>query len=486
MTFMNTSDITAIDFFCGCGGSTTAAVNAGVRVTHAINHWAVAIESHNTNYPSVEHDCIDVRTIPANRYPQATIGLFSPECGGHAAAAGKKRVVGQLDLFETEEQDIGRERSRMTMMEVCRFTEALNLEIAIVENVPEVTRWYLFSSWLWEMHKLGYYHQIVSFNSQFAPPIPQSRDRVYIVFWKRGNRRPDLEYRPIGYCHSCTRSGETYQWWKNQRVRVGRYQRQYLYRCSVCREVVEPYAAPAVGVIDWSLDCPKIGDRPKLKKRPLKPATLRRIALGLQKFGNVSVTTNTVHSQSQIGNANSFDALLTTQIACQSKALVPPFLIEMYGTGTAKRLSQPLGTITTSGSHHALVQPFLVQYNGKSVASSLADAMPTITTVDRCGLVQPPGYFLVQYYGREDATSSINSPIPTVTTEKRHALIKSAVNIEDCGFRMLQPEEIKLAMGFEAQYVIIGTKKEQIKQAGNAVTPGAEEWLIRRCIKSLS
>ncbi len=415
---MKPSDVSVIDFFCGCGGSTTAAIKAGGRVTYAINHWTVAIESHNTNYPNVEHDCIDVTTVPSNRYPQATIGLFSPECGGHETASGKKRMVGQLDLFETEQQDIGRERSRMTMMEVCRFTEALNLEIAIVENVPEVVKWYLFDSWLGEMYKLGYEHQIVSFNSQFAWPIPQSRDRIYIIFSKRGNRRPDLEYRPLAYCPKCKHAVESYQWWKNLRLRVGRYQQQYLYRCSTCYEVVRPYATPAASVIDWSLDSPRIGDRTKLKKRPLKPATLRRIALGLQKFGNIP--------------------------------------------------------------------PFLVKYNGKSVASNLSCAMPTITTVDRCGLVQPPHHFLVQYYGREDATSSINFPIPTVTTEKRHALVHSAIEVEDCRFRMLTATEIKMAMGFDQQYVISGNKRDQVKQAGNAITPGAEEWQIRRCIESLS
>ena len=458
---MKPTDITGIDFFCGCGGSTTAAINAGIRVTHAVNHWALAIESHNTNYPKVDHDCVDVTSIPANKYPQATIGLFSPECGGHGTAAGKKRVVGQLNLFETEQQDIGRERSRMTMIEVCRFTEALNLEFAIVENVPEVVRWYLFDNWLQEMHKLGYNHQIVSFNSQFAIPIPQSRDRVYIVFWKKGNKHPNLEYKPIGYCHECASHAETYQWWKNSKVRVGRYRQQYLYRCSVCRTVVEPYSAPAASIIDWTLDCPKIGDRAGLKKPPLKPATLRRIAIGLQKF-------------------------VCTQTNDRPQAVLPPpFLIELYGTSTIRQLERPIGTITTSGAHHALIQPFLLQYNGRSIATSLDRAMPTVTTVERCGLVQPPSHFLIQYYGRDDAASSIESPLPTITGEKRHAVIESAVTIEECGFRMLQPSEIKLAMGFKPEYVILGNKRDQIKQAGNAVTPKALEWIIRRCLESL-
>jgi len=38
---------------------------------------------------------------------------------------------------------------------------------------------------------------------------------------------------------------------------------------------------------------------------------------------------------------------------------------------------------------------------------------------------------------------------------------------------MLTPDEIKVGMAFTADYVLLGTKREQVKQAGNAVTPPA-------------
>ena len=40
-------------------------------------------------------------------------------------------------------------------------------------------------------------------------------------------------------------------------------------------------------------------------------------------------------------------------------------------------------------------------------------------------------------------------------------------------FRMLTPDEIKRGMAFAADYLLLGTKREQVKQAGNAVTPPA-------------
>ena len=33
--------------------------------------------------------------------------------------------------------------------------------------------------------------------------MPQSRDRVYFVFWKKGNREPDLAFTPRSWCPSC-------------------------------------------------------------------------------------------------------------------------------------------------------------------------------------------------------------------------------------------------------------------------------------------
>lgn len=51
---------------------------------------------------------------------------------------------------------------------------------------------------------------------------------------------------------------------------------------------------------------------------------------------------------------------------------------------------------------------------------------------------------------------------------------------------MLKPGEIKLAMAFESDYVVLGNGRDQVKQLGNAVTPPVMEWLVRQVIKSLN
>ena len=50
---------------------------------------------------------------------------------------------------------------------------------------------------------------------------------------------------------------------------------------------------------------------------------------------------------------------------------------------------------------------------------------------------------------------------------------------------MLKPHEIKAAMCFAPDYVVLGNQRQKVKQLGNAVTPPAARDLLRRCIASL-
>ena len=97
-----------------------------------------------------------------------------------------------------------------------------------------------------------------------------------------------------------------------------------------------------------------------------------------------------------------------------------------------------------------------------------------------------PEPFLIQYYSGSDSTSPLNKPIPTISTHDRHALVEPALesDIEDCGFRMFQPHEVKDGMGFKNEYVLLGNSRQQVKLAGNAVTPPVAEWLFRQCAKT--
>src|SRR5262249_61713533 len=112
-------------------------------------------------------------------------------CVHHAYCRGKKS------------DDESAERSRMTMYDVWRFTEHHRYDAVIVENVIEARLWEHFDEWQASIEALGYSSKIVYFNSQFALPTPQSRDRMYVVFWRNGVPDPELAFSPTSWCDEC-------------------------------------------------------------------------------------------------------------------------------------------------------------------------------------------------------------------------------------------------------------------------------------------
>lgn len=296
---------TFTDLFCGAGGSSIGASLAGGELRLGLNHWERAIETHSTNFPDADHDCADVSaltTAQIRRYPDSDILLASPECTNHSLAKGARRRKPQAaSLFEDgpagdDEQD----RSRATMWDVARFAEQKILKgkpykAIVVENVVDAFRWGaddnggLFQSWRQAIESMGYRSEIVWLNSMFAWPTPQSRDRMYVVFWRNGIRRPNLAIEPISWCPSCERVVEGRQAWKRpDRPHLtaagkpvgARYGVQYLFTCPSCSRYVLPGVFPAISAIDFSIPAPLIGER----ERPLAVNTYERIRRGLVKI----------------------------------------------------------------------------------------------------------------------------------------------------------------------------------------------------------
>lgn len=517
------SYVTITDQFCGAGGSSIGATMAGAEVRLAMNHWKLAIETHNTNFPNVDHDCADISAVNPRRYPSTDILITSPECTNHSLAKGKPRNYYEHDLFGKVLVDPSEERSRATMWDVPRFAEYHDYNMIVVENVVDAAKWRMWDAWLSAMHALGYEHEIVYFNSMFAFPTPQSRDRLYVVFWKKGNIKPDLDFHPQARCENCGRDVESIQTWKNGK-RWGRYGKQngygqYFYRCPHCTHEVIPYYFAAFNAIDWSLTAERIGDRAV----PLKPKTLARIKYGLEAYGRqMMIVTGRYTSgiECRVRNANADP--LPTQPGDSSHAVALPWLIETAHTqGNGKYSTSghaPIPTQTTAQTL-GIVSGFLMKNNGgganpKFMSSGMDEAMGTLTTSGnqsllsipakfqkKMGLVNPgfiaemhgtstgshhallsAGSFLSYYYGTAQA-SGMADPIHTMTGIDRAALIQAldSLTVDDLYFRMLQPHEIGKAMAFQKSYIVLGTKREQVRQYGNAVTPPVMQMLIERC-----
>lgn len=344
------------------------------------------------------------------------------------------------------------------------------------------------------METLGYVGQKVFFNSMFAPPTPQSRDRLYVVWHRKGNTVPDLDLRPLAFCTKCCRGVDAAQTFKRGGSPKARYQRQYTYTCPTCRVEVKPYYYAALNAIDWSLRAERIMDR----KKELKPRTLARIEHGLKKYGRqpLLITTNMT---SDGGRSRPTLAPGFTQTGSNLTALLSPsFLMHMQGEAgfRVSALADPLstqvaGTVSAGGVHHGLIYGAAIVNlrdwtKANQLVSSLCDVVPTqVAAGPQTGILQRAP-FLISYYGNEQ-TAGATDPIDTVTTVDRHGVVEAGdeLRVEDCYFRMLQPHEIGRAMAFPDSYVVIGNSRDKVKQYGNAVTPPVMEWLIRRCIESL-
>lgn len=394
-----------IDLFCGAGGSSTGAELAGGLLVLGLNHWQRAVETHATNFPHADHDCEDISSLTTTRirrylhHAHPTGMIAGPECTNHSIAKGARRRKPQAaSLFDDgpagdDEQD----KSRATMWDVPRFAEQAiiaghPLEWIVVENVVDAFKWGadddggLFNAWLLAVDALGYEHEIVWLNSMFAPPspdmAPQSRDRMYVVFWRRGAKAPNLRVQPPSWCPRCEAVVHGQQTWKRPDRRPwGRYGAQYFYSCPDCHAAVHPGAAPAASIIDETLPAEVIGDR----KRPLAENTRRRIARGLERLANEPFAIRLTHG----GAPRPLTLPLVTLTQRHDPAIVLPVAGNTHertaGNRARRAAERPLDTVHGT-LDRALVVPPMGNIDPRPAATTPA---PTQTTTTRAAVVQP-------------------------------------------------------------------------------------------------
>ncbi|RQO78088.1 multidrug DMT transporter [Pedobacter sp. KBW01] len=457
---MKNSYLTYTDQFCGGGGSSQGVRNlsnkigGGVEVKLALNHWDLAIETHNTNFQDTLHDCTDISACDPRRYPSTDFLITSPECTEQTDANGKKKPSNQLDIFSLKKLEPAEERSRATMWDVVRFAEYHDYNSITVENVVQARKWRMFEPWLNAMHVLGYQHKCLYLNSMHFAPCPQSRDRMYIVFWKKGNKAPDLEFTPKAYCHCCEKEIEAFQWFKPGQ-RSWKYRFGYVYRCPFDGTIVEPYYYAAFNCIDWSVPGRRIGD---IK---LSPKTINRIKLGREKFWNDGIPAYEMpmvlktENSSNTGNVRKATEPLQTQCTRQTMGILTPMLVELNRTGKCLPVFDKAVTTITAGAVK----------HGVLTAESFNS-------------------FISYYNGGSDVSSGIMNPAGAFTTTARHGLfIDKMPDLEDCYYRTLRAHEVKIGMAFDKDYIILGDSRQQVKQCGNAVTPPVMEWIQSRVIE---
>jgi len=496
---MAKTTITAADLFCGAGGTSTglrqACEEAGLNLKLiAVNHWNVAISTHQANHPEADSLCTNLDTVdPRHLVPSGKLDMLlaSPECTHHSRARGGKPIHDQ---------------SRASAWRIVEWASKIRVETILMENVPEFQTWgplnakgrpiqsrkgELYFAFVKALQALGYRVAWRILNAADYGD-PTSRQRLFLQ--ARLGRKPivwpERTHGPVSARPVSARPANDKGWlFDTVPVRL-------------------PYRT-AREVIDWEIQ----GESIFRRKKPLKENTMRRIFRGLEKFAGLPFIVPQLSGGANRGPDQPIPTITTTS---RGIGFCEPFIVELRNNQNARSLDEPLSTVATSGAHHGLCEPFLICYNGNhsgrqdgdvrihgleypipaidtsnryglvAPSHTLDAPMPTITSVDAWALIES---YLVKYNGTGGAMP-VSEPLDTVTAKDRFGLVEPLLQREggyalfDIRFRMLQPHELAAAMSFPKTYRFSGNRAEKVKQIGNAVPVGIAKALISAMLKA--
>lgn len=388
--------ILAADLFCGAGGTSTGLRQAcdemGLRLDLvAVNHWPVAIDTHSKNHPDVKHVCAAIESVePRQVVPGGHLDLLvaSPECTHHSSARGGKPMSDQ---------------KRASAYLVLRWAESLRIDAILIENVPEFRGWgplgangkppkskkgTLYQHFLAGLRALGYTVEDRVLNAADYGAAT-TRRRLFVL--ARLGRSPIAWPTPT---HSS----------KGGRTLFGRTEKW----------------RPAREIIDWTIPGQSIFTR----KRPLKPATMRRILAGLEKFGGPELTPFLVTLRNHMAGRSLDVPIPTVSAGGQHVGLCEPFLMHIthgQDAGRVHDVGEPVPTITTANRGElALCEPFVLQQQSGGVPRSVSEPIPTVAAKGAISLIEP--FIITPGGARLRQPSDINSPLPTVTCSDRFAV----------------------------------------------------------------
>ena len=448
------------DLFCGAGGSSTGALKAieevgGKMDLVAINHWNIAIETHQANHPTARHLVEDVSVVDPETVVEGghlDLLMASPECKFYSRARGGKPIHDQ---------------GRMNPWAIHNWLTKLDVTCVLIENVPEFVDWgplntdgrpdksrkgRHFEAWFLTFHTLGYQAEWRLLN---AADYGDATTRKRFFLMARNDERPVVWPEPT---HA---KGDT-----------GMFPGRLPWR-------------GAKEIIDWSNPGRSLLDDPKYRKKPLSKNTRRRIARGLERFGgslaplyirllDLDDAATGVHHGNGTGEPQPFHGsdrqhtaprnmdepiLTVTTLTGGGGYMVQPlaqpfiganrnnsvpkdaaepiptvttahgggsflvepeakhFLLGQQSGGAPRPTDQPAPTVTGDGAI-SLIQPAIIEYYGRSSARDIDAPLSAITSMNKHGLANPT---LVEYYGRSDG-ASVDEPLPTVTPKARHGL----------------------------------------------------------------
>ena len=507
----------AADFFCGGGGASKGVISAGVDLRFAANHDAVAIATHAHHHPHVDHYQVDLVDYDVAKMPRVQLAHFSPSCVHHSQANAKKVYEQPATLFDHLTGDgpepearsgyASSERSRVTMSCVIRYADAHRPDLMVVENVVEAAKWgpnrngETFRWWLGQLDNLGYRTRPVMLNSA-AFGVPQMRDRMFVICWRKTMRTPDLEHRVDAWCPSCATVVEARQVFRHRTpawplAEWGKLGIQYDYRCRRCHHVAHIAYTPASTIIDWSDLGVRIGDRDK----PLAANTLARIRRGIDAHGGRLPYISDYQS-----TGTPITEPISTLTTAETHALVAGIQLVAAGntferagsTCRTRSLDEPTWTQHTTASigiatHLGAVIPF----RQHTVPTALDEPTCTQTAQQKPALAlwRPAGAMFAKNNGgpADTAYHATSDPFGTITTRDTTSLASidhgQPVELDDVRFRMLSVLEIARCMSYGDDWKAVGpdpekppTQRDQVRLLGDGVTPPVLTWCTNQVL----
>ncbi len=409
-----------VDNFAGGGGASTGLERAfGRPVDIAINHDPEALAMHAANHPRTKHFCESVFDVdPVEITGNQPVGLvwLSPDCKHFSKAKGGKPVSKKI---------------RGLAWIALRWAATVKPRVIMLENVEEFVTW----------GPLG----------ADGRPCPKNRGRTFRSFVNALERHGyRVEYRELRGCDFgaptirkrlflvARRDGLPIVWPtpthgdpKSAAVRAG---------------TLQPWRTAGTDVIDWSIPCPSIFER----ARPLKDATLRRIARGIMKFVVNNADPFVIHlTHHGADRAACLDAPLATVTGANrgEQALVAAHITKFRANSVGSAADAPLHTVTAggdcarpAGAAHAMgvVAATLIQ-TGYGERQGQAPRVPGLdkplgTIVAGAAKHAAVTAFLAKHYGgHESPGSSLDAAIGTITTQDHHHLVTA--QLVGCGGR---------------------------------------------------
>ncbi len=163
----------AIDLFCGIGGNSWGAQQAGVEIVAGFDKWDLAGKVYKDNFPNTRFYSQDLSQLKRAdlRQIREEIGpvdliLASPECTSHSVARGGKPKD---------------EESLRLSWSVWRFAAVFRPRWIVIENVTAMKSWSRYANFMSVLRERGDYHCLEQSLTASAFSVPQRRKRLYIL-----------------------------------------------------------------------------------------------------------------------------------------------------------------------------------------------------------------------------------------------------------------------------------------------------------------